>query len=66
MKTEHAKHRHDFKNHLGVILGFADMLLTDMAPDDARRPDIEEIQKAAAEALVLLARVFPEQSAPEK
>lgn len=65
MMPDDDKHRHDFKNQLGIILGFADVLLTDMSPDDARRPDVEEIQKAATAALALLAGVFPEIPAEE-
>ena len=65
MMPDEEKHRHDFKNQLGIVLGFADVLLTEMLPDDARRPDVEEIQKAATAALALLARVFPERSTSE-
>ena len=51
--------RHDFKNQLGIILGFSEILLAEAAPDDPRRPDLEEIQRAAVAALDLLARLFP-------
>jgi len=54
------KRRHDFTNHLGIILGFAEVLLTNMSPDDARRSDVEEIRKAATAALALLAGMFPD------
>lgn len=57
--TDDDKNRHDFKNQLGIILGFADMLLADAANDDPRRGDFEEIHKAATAALGLLARLFP-------
>lgn len=60
------KHRHDFKNQLGIILGFAEVLLTDTSPDDARRADVEEIQKAATAALALLALVLPELPVAER
>ena len=53
------KHRHDFKTQLGIILGFADLLLADAADDDPRRGDVEEIHKAATAALELLAHLFP-------
>ncbi|MDP2320694.1 MAG: hypothetical protein Q8O42_15300 [Acidobacteriota bacterium] len=66
MMPDDEKHRHDFKNQLGIILGFADILLTDMSPDDGRRPDVEEIEKAATAALALLARVFPDNGHQEK
>jgi two-component system cell cycle sensor histidine kinase/response regulator CckA len=39
---------HDFNNLLTVILGFCDLLLTDLASDDPRHADIVEIQKAGA------------------
>jgi len=53
------KNRHDFKNQLGIILGFSEILLTEAAPGDRRRADFEEINKAATAALDLLARLFP-------
>ena len=53
------KNRHDFKNQLGIIVGFADLLLADAADDDPQRGDFEEIHKAAMAALDLLARLYP-------
>jgi CheY-like chemotaxis protein len=52
--------RHDFKNQLAVIRGFAEILLAEAAPADPRRVDFEEIRKAAVTALDLLARLHPE------
>ncbi|OFW29957.1 MAG: hypothetical protein A3H97_04015 [Acidobacteria bacterium RIFCSPLOWO2_02_FULL_65_29] len=46
--------RHDMKNQLGVVLGFADLLLNELEPDDPRRADIQEIHRAAARARELL------------
>ena len=57
--TRDDKNRHDFKTQLGIILGFSDLLLADVADDDPRRGDFEELHKAATAALALLARVFP-------
>jgi PAS domain S-box-containing protein len=37
---------HDFNNLLTVILGHGELLLDELAPDDARRTNIAEIQKA--------------------
>ena len=54
------KNRHDFKNQLAIIRGFAEILLDEAAADDPRRPDLEEIHKAAVAALDLLARVYPD------
>ena len=45
---------HDMKNMLGVVVGYANLLLADMPPDDAKRPDIEEILRAGETALALL------------
>ena len=52
-------HRHDFKNQLGIILGFSAILLGEVAADDSRRGDLEAIHKAATAALDLLERLFP-------
>ena len=53
------KDHHDFKNQLGIILGFSEVLLAEAAPGDPRRSDFEEIHKAASAALHLLARLAP-------
>ena len=37
---------HDFNNLLTVILGYCELLLADLDPDDPHRADIAEIQKA--------------------
>jgi two-component system, cell cycle sensor histidine kinase and response regulator CckA len=41
---------HDFNNLLTVILGYCELLLTDLDPDDPRLTDILEIQKAGTRA----------------
>jgi signal transduction histidine kinase len=51
------KFRHDFKNQLAIIRGFAEILLAEAAPTDPRRPDIEEIHRASVAALRLLDRL---------
>ena len=53
------KCRHDFKNQLAIIRGFAEILLSESPAGDPRRRDLEEIHKAAVNALDLLARVTP-------
>jgi signal transduction histidine kinase len=53
------KTRHDFKNQLAIIRGFAEILLAEAAEDDPRRRDLEEIYKAAVAALDLLAGMYP-------
>ena len=55
--------RHDFKNQLAIILGFAEIMLAEAANTDPRRRDIEEIHRAAAAALALLDRLYPESAA---
>jgi hypothetical protein len=57
--TDDDKHRHDFKNQLGIIRGFSAILLAEAAASDPRRGDLEEIHKAATAALDLLARLYP-------
>lgn len=44
---------HDFNNLLTAILGYCELLLTDLAPDDPRKGDITEIQKAGVSAAAL-------------
>jgi two-component system cell cycle sensor histidine kinase/response regulator CckA len=41
---------HDFNNLLTVITSYSEILLEDLAPQDPRRGDLEEIRKAAASA----------------
>jgi two-component system cell cycle sensor histidine kinase/response regulator CckA len=41
---------HDFNNLLTVILGYCEMLLSDLDPDDVRQQDIAAIQKAGLSA----------------
>jgi hypothetical protein len=50
---------HALSNHLAVILGFIDLVLSETAPDDARRPDLMEIRDAAVEAARLIGRPVP-------
>jgi signal transduction histidine kinase len=57
------KSRHDFKNQLAIIRGFAEILLDEAAAGDPRRRDLEEIHKAAVTALDLLAHLYPQREA---
>jgi signal transduction histidine kinase len=41
---------HDFNNLLTAILGYADLLLSDLPADDRHRADVEEIRRAGARA----------------
>jgi signal transduction histidine kinase len=45
---------HDMKNMLGIVVGYSHLLLDEMAGDDPRRPDIDEIRRAGESALALL------------
>ena len=56
------KNRHDFKNQLAIIRGFAEILLEEAAVGDPRRRDLEEIHRAAVTALDLLTRVYPDRA----
>ena len=62
--TDDDKSRHDFKNQLAIIRGFAEILLDEAAAGDPRRRDLEEIHKAAVTALDLLARMYPAHADP--
>ena len=44
---------HDFNNLLTAILGYSELLLAELAPDDPRRPDIKEIENAGRSAATL-------------
>jgi two-component system cell cycle sensor histidine kinase/response regulator CckA len=41
---------HDLNNQLAVILNYASFVLEDTPPDDPRREDLLEIQRAAERA----------------
>ncbi len=45
---------HTLSNHLAVILGFIELVISETKPDDPRRPDLFEIRDAAIEAARLL------------
>ena len=47
---------HTLSNHLAVILGFIELVISETRPDDPRRPDLFEIRDAAVEAARLLGR----------
>jgi len=44
---------HDFNNLLTVITSYSDLLLEDLAPDDGKRDDLEQVRKAADVAAAL-------------
>ena len=45
---------HEFKNHLSVIIGFCDLLLSELREDDPKRADVLEVRKAGHAAIALL------------
>ena len=48
---------HEFKNHLAVVIGFAELLLRDLPEDDPQRGDVLEILRAGRAALGLLPKL---------
>lgn len=46
--------QHTLTNYLAIILGFSELLLQDVPPNDPRRADLEEIHRAATAALQLV------------
>jgi PAS domain S-box-containing protein len=44
---------HDFNNLLTTVLGYSELLLADLPPDDLRRSAIEEIKKSGTRAAAL-------------
>ena len=45
---------HALRNHLAIILGYAELLLQDVGAGGPRREDLEEILKAARSALAIV------------
>jgi len=45
---------HRFKNHLAVMISFADLLMLEMPADSPHRADVAEIHKAGRAAMALL------------
>ena len=58
---------HDFNNVLMVVTGCADLLLGDMASDDPKREDVEQIATAAGRAAKLTSQLlaFGRRQAPD-
>jgi His Kinase A (phosphoacceptor) domain. len=54
--TDESEFEHTLKNHLAIILGYADLLLAELGPDDPRQEDLQEIHKAASAAVALFDR----------
>lgn len=54
--------RHDLKNQLGIVIGFAEIVLAELDPSSPLRGDVEEIHAAARRAMELV-RALPAASA---
>ena len=52
--TDQTLTMHDLKNQIGIVVGFSELLLEEMDPADAKRPDIQEILAAGQRALELV------------
>ena len=53
---------HALSNHLGIILGFVELILAEAADDDPHRQDLLEIRQAAKAAAALMKpRLTPEE-----
>jgi len=45
---------HDIRNHLSVIIGYCDLLLSEIPTGDRKLADVTEIRKSAVAAMSLL------------
>ena len=58
-KAPDARWRHDLKNQLGIVLGYAELLLQELDQSSPLRDDVDQILNAAQQAMTLLARIEP-------
>ncbi len=49
---------HDFNNMLSVIKGYTELLMDDIGPDDPKRQDLEQIEKASQRAASLTSQLL--------
>jgi hypothetical protein len=56
MRVLDAETEHTVKNHLAVIVGFCELLLAETPPEDSRHADVQEINRAARELMVIFRR----------
>jgi len=52
-----ARWRHDMKNQLGIVLGYSELILEQLDQSHPLRADVEEILKAAQQALTLMGQL---------
>jgi hypothetical protein len=48
---------HGLKNHLAVIVGFCDLMVSDAAAGDPRTADLLEVHRAAREAMAAIPEI---------
>ncbi|HKB10491.1 MAG TPA: hypothetical protein VKD69_07550 [Vicinamibacterales bacterium] len=48
---------HRLKNHIAIVVGFTELLLSDCTADDPKRADLLEVHQAARQALALMPEV---------
>jgi hypothetical protein len=48
---------HRLKNHICIIVGFCELMLTELPPSDPCRKDLAEIHRAAQEAMAIMPEV---------
>ena len=48
---------HQLKNHIAVIVGFTDLVITDLPDGDRHAADLREVHKAARQAMAVLPEV---------
>ena len=58
-KAPDARWRHDVKNQLGIVLGYSELVLEELDQASPLREDVEEILKAAHQAMTLIAKLEP-------
>ena len=51
-----AETEHTIKNHLAVIAGYCELLVSEAPDDDPRKPDLEEMNRSARALLQLFRR----------
>lgn len=52
-----ARWRHDLKNQLGIVLGYSELVLQDLETSNPLREDVQEIVKAARQAMMLVGQI---------
>jgi hypothetical protein len=48
---------HQLKNHLAIIVGFCDLLISDTPDGDPRKADLLDVHKAARDAMAVMPEI---------